>query len=342
MPDPLPFTRRHLLQAAGLGALAALPGTAAAHADSSAGRFDLAAPGSPLFVTKPLHNKTVLQSLAFDNVNGHVYMVQLMAGGLQLPGEPAAVSGAARSLAGDLCLTKLDLSGAELGFMYLKGFGHGVQIGAEPVGSSAFLWTETDSFADDGVSGWGTRLARFRFDDGAILTPDSDEVRRVQPVPGSDRTTCGVDPVLGRLVMRHRIAGTFRYALYDLEGLRSNDFTPIAEVDQPALTYSFQGYASSGNFLYLLEGSSYGSGGSVAPIGNTYLTCVDWSTGGVVDRQLVSDGWDLPFREPEGMAIQIPDPARPDALRLCFGFASTTSPTDTAKLASVYYKDALL
>jgi len=337
------LNRRTLLQAAGLGAVAAaLPVAASPAAADTSARFDLTAPGQPLFVTKPLHNKTVLQSIAFDNVNRHVYTVQLMAGGQQLAGEDAPVSGANRDLAGDLCLTKLDLDGTELGYMFLKGFGHGVQIGAEPVGSSAFLWTETDSISDDGLHGWGSHLARFRFENGAILTPDSAEVRRLELIPGADRTTCGLDPVLNRLVMRHRIAGTFRYALYDLDGVRCNQFSPIFEVDQPALTYSFQGYASSGGYLYLLEGTSYGSSGSTAPVGNTYLTCVDWATGSVVARQLVTDGWDLPFREPEGMAIQVPDPGDPSRVRLAFGFASTTSPTDTAKLASVYYKDVLI
>ncbi|NUT34602.1 MAG: Tat pathway signal sequence domain protein [Hamadaea sp.] len=345
MPD---LNRRTLLQAAGLGvaaaALPALPARAAlpAAAASDPRRFDLSAPGTPLFLTKPLHNKTVLQSIAFDNVNGHVYTVQLMAGGQQLLGEAAPVSGANRDKAGDLCLTQLDLDGTERGHMFLKGFGHGVQIGAEPVGESAFLWTETDAIADDGLHGWGSRLARFRFQNGAILTPDSPEVRRLRPVPGADRTTCGIDPVQNRLVMRHRIAGTFRYALYDLDDLRANRFAPIVEVDQPSLTYSFQGYAASGDYLYLLEGSSYGSAGSTAPVGNTHITCVEWATGSVVARQLVTDGSDLPFREPEGMAIQVPDAADPSRVRLAFGFATTTSPTDTAKLASVYYKDVLI
>ncbi|MEV6970297.1 hypothetical protein AB0M47_34840 [Hamadaea sp. NPDC051192] len=347
------LARRTLFQAAGLGALAAaLPSTAAVATDTTAtdttaaaagpARFDLAAPGRPLFRTQRLHNKTVLQSFAFDNVNRHVYTVQLMAGGQQLADEAAPVSGANRDLAGDLCLTQLDLDGTELGYMFLKGFGHGVQIGAEPVGSSAFLWTETDAISDDGLHGWGSRLARFRFADGAIITPDSPEVRRIAPIPGADRTTCGIDPVLNRLVMRHRVAGTFRYALYDLDEARRNKFTPIFEVDQPALTYSFQGYATSGAYLYLLEGTSYGSSGSTAPVGNTYLTCVEWASGTVVARQLVSDGTDLAFREPEGMAIQVPDPSDPAGVRLAFGFASTTSPTDTAKLASVYYKDVLI
>ncbi|GAB3809066.1 phage baseplate protein [Micromonospora zhanjiangensis] len=189
MQDRQGMSRRRLIRTAGLGgaiglgaiwaggaALAA--STAPAPARPSGGidpatRFDLAAPGTALFEGRPLHDATVIQSLAFDNVNKHVYTVQLMAGGRQLPGESAPVSGATRGYRGDLCLTRLDLAGNELGHMYLTGFGHGVQIGAEPVGSSAFLWTEVDAVADDGTNGWGTQLARFRFVDGAVRTPDS-------------------------------------------------------------------------------------------------------------------------------------------------------------------------
>ncbi|GAA3507969.1 hypothetical protein GCM10023075_66250 [Streptosporangium album] len=278
----------------------------------------------------PLHDVTVMQSFAFDDVNGHLYVVQLMAGGLQLPGEPEPVSGAVRAKNGDLCLTRLDRDGRETGHMYLLGFGHGVQIGAEPQGRDTFLWTEVDSVSDDGVSGWGSRLCRFPFVDGSVLTPDSPGLVRHVPVPGADRTTCGIDPVNRRLVMRHRVDGAFRYALYDLKDVRRHRYDPLAVVAQPELTYSFQGYATYGSYLYLLEGTS-----GAAP-GNTYLTCVDWRTGAVVDRQFVTDGAEVEFREPEGMAIQV---AGPKEVRLCFGFASGVA---GARRANVYYKDALI
>jgi hypothetical protein len=327
-------TRRTFL-IAGAGAGAALFATRPAGADPDPGllpptpRFDCAAPGARLLGPAPLHNATVMQSLAFDDVNGHVFIVQLMAGGLQLPGEPGPVSGATRSANGDLCLTRLDRQGRPTGHMYLRGFGHGVQIGAEPTGRGTFLWTETDSVAEAG-SGWGTRLCRFRFADGAVLGPDSPELAKHTPVPGADRTTCGTDPVHRRLVMRHRVGGAFRYTLYRLDDVRRHSYRPLAEVAQPALTYSFQGYASYGSYLYLLEGTS-----GAAP-GNTHLTCVDWRTGDVVERRLVTDGADVDFREPEGMAVHV---AGPGVARLCYGFASGVT---GARLANVYAKDTLI
>lgn len=339
--------RRDLLKAAGgltagaaLGTLAgAGPAAASGPAADPQLRFDLAAPGEVLLDGIALHDVTVLQSLAFDNVNGRLYTAQLISGGKQLPGEEAPVSGAQRALRGDMCVTELDLDGTETGHMYLLGFGHGVNFAAEPVGSGAFLWTETEAVPSAG-SGWGSRLARFRFVSGTIVTPDSPEVRRMDPVPDADRTTCGIDPSYGRLVLRYRVGrnpdgsgGQFRYALFDLSEVRRNQFVPLADVSQPVLG-TFQGFTSSGRYLYLLDGNSYAT--APAPAGNTYLTCVDWVTGEVLQRQFVTDYAELPFREPEGMAIQVPDLSRPLEARLCWGFATGVT---GARRAAVLYKD---
>ncbi|SDE56303.1 hypothetical protein SAMN02799630_05474 [Paenibacillus sp. UNCCL117] len=299
--------------------------------------FDLSDPAEEIIREKTLHNGTVLQSFAYDNVNRHIYVVQLMAGGQQLPGESAPVSGANRDLNGDLTLTQLDWEGNETGHMFLKGFGHGVQIGVEPVGQTAYLWTETDSVAE-GTSGWGTKLARFAFENGKILTPDSPELEKHQLIPGADRTTVNIDQAHGLLTMRYRQAGVFHFAVYDLQQVKEGEYVPLADVLQPAVG-TFQGFASFGGFLYLLEGNSYGSNGSTAPAGNTYVTIVDLPSGEVVDKQLMTAGDTLSFREPEGMAIRIPDPKHPTKAELSFGFASGSSPT---RKASLYALDRLI
>ncbi|GAA4212187.1 phage baseplate protein [Actinocatenispora rupis] len=345
-------SRRGLLVAggvalAGAGALAAGALASAAEPPTSASgttglppspRFALGAEPRELWRRKPLHNNTVLQSLAFDNVHGHIYTVQLVQGGLQLPGESAPVSGAQRDLRGDLALTKLDLAGNELGHMYLTGFGHGVQIGVQPAAHGAYLWTETKAVADDGVHGWGSVLGRFAFVDGAVLTPDTPGLTQVAPVPGADRTTATIDPAYGTLTMRHRVDGHFRYAMYRLEQLAHGVVQPIAEVAQPdVLATDFQGYATYGRYLYLIEGNAYGHVGSTPPTGNTVITRVRWSDGVVEDRQPCTAAADLAFREPEGMAIQLVG-GRP---RLAFGFAETISATDSHKIAVVCYLDQL-
>ncbi|MDQ1914834.1 hypothetical protein RAC89_31100 [Paenibacillus sp. GD4] len=299
--------------------------------------FVLSGTANELFRDKALHNGTVLQSFAFDNVNQHIYVVQLMAGGQQLPGETAPVSGANRDKNGDLTLTQLDMEGNKLGYMFLKGFGHGVQIGVETVGDKAYLWTETDSVTE-GSSGWGTQIARFPFENGKILTPSSPELEKHRLVEGADRTTVNIDAATGQLTMRYRKDGSFRFGVYPLEEVKKGNYTPIADVPQPTVG-TFQGFASYGGYLYLLEGNAYGSSGSVAPEGNTYITAVDWKTGEVLDKELMTAGQSLTFREPEGMAIRIPDLRHPHKAELSFGFATNFTPN---RWASIYTLDELL
>jgi hypothetical protein len=337
------------LAAAGLAAAspaAASPAAAYPAPGPAAGRpgrpacppFDLTRPATELFRAKPLHNNTVLQSFAVDDRNQRLYTVQLMAGGQQLPGEPAPVKGATRAADGDLCLTQLDLAGNETGHMFLKGFGHGVQIGVEPHGSGAYLWTEVDSDNYGGTNGWGQRLGRFRFTDGAVLTASDPRIRQVTLIPGTDHTTVSVNVREDLLLMRYAVAGVFHYALFRLSEVNRGGRTVLVDIAQPALPGTFQGFTFSGGYLYLLTGDAYGAGGSVSPIGNTHISCVDLGTGGIVADALIGAGADLLYREPEGMAIAA-HPHRPRTLRLCWGFASTVSSTDTAKLASVYYQD---
>ncbi|MEV0431207.1 hypothetical protein [Micromonospora sp. NPDC050495] len=334
------INRRTLLRAAGVGAAGAAFGAAAARpalaSVPASRRFNLSDPSDKLIREKRLHNVTVLQSLAFDNVNKRIYTVQVVQGGVQLPGESAPVPGATRVANGDLCVTQLDLAGNKITFMYLKGFGHGVGMGVEPVGSTAYLWTETDA-----VDQWGTAITRFKFTPGAVFTTSTSGLEKHRPVSGSTNNTCVIDPTTNRLILRHKVSSGFRYNVYNLADVRARTYTPLASVAQPTTVGSarpFQGYTALGSYLYMLEGSGYGTYDSVEGTGNTYITVVDLNTGAQVDRGLTKAGYTLPFREPEGMAIQLPTGDASSA-RLCFGFAGGDS---GARTASVYYKDLLV
>ncbi|MDX6314037.1 MAG: hypothetical protein QOF84_937 [Streptomyces sp.] len=316
-------------------------------------RFDLTAPSTELFREIGLRESRVLQSFSFDNANGRLYVVGLVQPGRRLAGETRSYSGPEREANGDLFVSCLDLTGAVVGRMYLRGFGHGVSIAAEPSGDGAFLWTETDAVqAWDARKqthiGWGSKLARFAFTDGAVLTPDSPGLTTFSPVPGADRTTVAVDPVSNRLAVRYRAGGsgsTFAYGLYDLEAFKAGTFTPLATVGEPDDVGIFQGFTSLGGYLYLIDGTTYeydAKGHALDPDGNTYLTGVSWDTGEQVERRLTRAGNSLYFREPEGLAIQLPDPGDPEAARLVMGFASEASATSTGKKASFYYKAALV
>ncbi|GAA4231482.1 hypothetical protein FHR32_003485 [Streptosporangium album] len=268
-------------------------------------------------VNKALHDQTVLQSFAFDNVHGHMYTVQVKNGA----GSPAA---------GDLCVTKLSLTGTILGHMYLMGFGHGVQIGVEPSGSSAYLWTETDGVSD-GVNAWGRKLARFPFVNGQTLTTSSSSLRKYAPIAGATSTTCAIDPSTNRLVMRHRRAGAARYAVYDLSTIKAGGSTPLFDIAEPPGLGVFQGYTALGQHLYMFDGTAYSASN---PTGDTHLTSVDLTTGKVVQRSFTAAWKSLNYREPEGMAIQLAG-GNP---RLCFGFASGGA---GARRTSIIYKNGL-
>ncbi|MFG1704837.1 teichoic acid biosynthesis protein C [Nonomuraea sp. M3C6] len=313
-----PVTRRGLIKlGAGVAAtaLAAKPAAAA----TAANRFDLAAPATQLIWKKALYDETVLQSFAFDNVNGHIYTVQVK-------------NGAASPAAGHLCLTKLSLTGTVLGHMYLMGFGHGVQIGVEPSGTSAYLWTETDA-VNDGENAWGRRLARFKFVNGQTLTASSAALTKYTLIAGATSTTCAIDPSTNRLIMRYWVEGKPRYAAYSLAAVKSGTAKKLYDVAQPSGLGVFQGYTAYGDFLYLLDGTAY-SGSNPAP-GNTFITSVDLRTGDTVQRARSQAGKSLDYREPEGMAIQVVS-GRP---RLCLGLASGAA---GARKASIFYKDALV
>lgn len=335
-----------LAAAALTGSLALTQAGTAAAAVPTSRRFDLTDPSDQWFREILLSETRILQSFGFDNVNKHLYTAQLVQGGRILPGETRAYTGAERSANGDLCITRLDWRGSVIGRMYLKGFGHGVSIGVESSGNSAFLWTETDSVTDSQNNGYGVRIARFAFANGAVLLPGSAQVTRFDPVPGSDHNTPAVDPVNNRLVVRHRIGGVWKYHLYDLAAFRSGTFTPLAAVTQPSVLTgpTFQGYTSLGQYLYTLDGTAYtyDASGNRTSTSNTYLTSVDWNTGLVYERRLSKAGESLYYREPEGLAIQVPDTANPAAARLHIGFGSMESATQTDKKASFYYKDLLV
>lgn len=344
------LTRRRFALAGGaaaagaLGAFAVRPTEAeaaeAAHAEAVAaeaaaagGRFDLSVPSAQLIREKAPHNNTVLQSFAFDDVNGHLYTIQLMQGGLRLSGESAPVSAPDRAKRGDMCVTRLSLTGAKLGHMYVRGFGHGVSIGCEPTGTTAQLWTESDANPD---SGYGRAISRFAFKDGAVLDSGSSALATHRPVPGSTSNQPAVDMLNKRLLLRYRQGDQVRYRLMSLAGVTAGDYTAVYDdIPQAGIEEGevFQGFTLLGDYVYQLTGTNYTAENGTNPPsghGNAHVSCVDLRTGELVQRSRTEAGYSLDYREPEGMAVQLTSPRR-----LCMGFASGAS---GARELSVYYK----
>ncbi|PKS08135.1 hypothetical protein jhhlp_005410 [Lomentospora prolificans] len=283
-------------------------------------RFDLSKPSYDLYRHKTLHDDTVQQSFVFDNVNRRLFVAQRRNG---------AADGA-----GNLCITQLDFSGNQVGYMYINSFGHGVAIGAEAVGSSTYLWTEVDPKS----SGYGTRVARFKFSNGATISNSSSSVTKFSPISGATEYTCTTDPVHKRLIVRYQKSGAKHIAVFDLAAAAKGDFSnPLVNFPQPLPTTRgtrFQGYTAYGQYLYLLWGDSYTDSGGVL---NSEVASVNMNTGEIKQGPLLTKaGSTLDFREPEGLAIY---ETAAGQVRLFLGFASGESGD---RRSNLFYKNVTI
>ncbi|MFI0242491.1 hypothetical protein [Streptomyces sp. NPDC016845] len=244
-------------------------------------RIDLNSPSERWIREKTTRDVTIIQALGYDNANRHIYLAQVTQGGLQLAGESGPVSSADRNRRGDLTITKWDMEGNTLGYMYLRGFGHGGNIGVEPVGSGAYLWMEADGVEVTDVAGnlssRGTRLARFPFANGQVLDTTSPTLAKYTPVAGSTHNSATIDPVYGRLAIRYLDTDNWGRAVREgwlmvVSGwLQAFDPAPSAPFDK-----------------------------DVNPL-HTTAACT------------------LILREPEGLGVHVPDLARPDVFGLGTG-----------------------
>ncbi|MFE9835209.1 teichoic acid biosynthesis protein C [Streptomyces sp. NPDC005551] len=260
------------------------------------------------------------QGFVFDNVNRRLFVVQRRDG--------------TSETAGDLCVTQLDFDGNQVGYMYLTGFGHGVSIGAQAVGTSTYLWTETDA----STSGYGTRLARFKFTSGTTLTTSSSALTKYTPVAGATSYTCATDPVNDRLIVRYLLDGDRYISVHSLSAAASGDFSsPLSRFVMPTVSTAssvFQGYTAYGQYLYVLTGTSYEANGNIV---DSEVTAIDLNTGKVAQGPVLTQaGSTLSFREPEGMAVYRTVAGE---VRLFLGFASGEAGD---RRSNLFYKNALV
>ncbi|MFC0629505.1 phage baseplate protein [Kribbella deserti] len=319
------LSRRGLLTGAGALLAAGSLGVPAAQASALAlpatKRFKMSATTNEFFRHKPLWGPKVMQSMAFDTPNQRIFAVQLRSE----TGENS----------GTLTMSRLDFSGNVVGHMYLTGFGHGVAIGVEPVGTTSYLWTETDA---DPANGRGRRIARFPWQNGATLTETSSSLKSYKPVSDGSVFTCTVDQRYKRLAVRYSQGGRMRINLYPLAEANRGIFTTVlASFAQPALTSGvpFQGWAVYGAYAYFWEGSAY-PGDPDETKANSKLWCYDINAGKIVDSFLTLAGKSLTYREPEGMAVYGTTDA---TARLYFGFASGVAGD---RRANFFYRNDLV
>lgn len=228
---------------------------------------------------------TTVQSFAVDSAGGRVYALQgagasqvaYLRSGTQVAAT-ATIGAPDHSASGDLCLTEHDLNGGITGFMYLLGFGHGVSLGVEPAtgGKPAYIWTE----ANAGTSGYGQEVVRFAFETGTVLWTSHPAVQRFSAMPdGATAVTPSVDSAYDVLLLRYAKSDGDHYfqgyslsaavaalgstgkalptPLLDADGVVQ---PPLPKVDStgaaivPYTPATFQGFASHGQYVYLLDG----------------------------------------------------------------------------------------
>lgn len=315
--------RRAVLRAgAVLGAAGGLlaTGAPAQAALANSKRFDLADASTRQVYRKTLRNG-VLQSIAWDCKNQHIYWLQRTT---------AAESG-------NLWVTKTTPVGTVLGSMTLQGFGHGVSLGVENVGSAVYLWTEWKSSS----SGYGTRVGRFRFVDGRTLSRTSNLVEDRTPLMqvGIINPQPAIDPSTNRLYIRYRTAASSnaQIAAFRLSDVSSRPPTlddVIARRSLPPRVSGalFQGWTAYGRYVYLLDGS---------PDDTIWFTSVDMNTPAQAFTQRRSSNAGSSLlghgREPQGLAIWTTSTG--SVPRLTFGLYSNFS---GLRQASLYYKDRLV
>jgi hypothetical protein len=307
-------------------ARAATPHTAAL---SAGGVFDLTGPSTMFLREKRARDVTVLQSIAFDDTNGVLFVAQVMQKDRRLAGESAPVSGTRRLAHGDVTVSRLSYTGQLLSWMYLRGFGHPVGIGVEPVGSSAYLWLGTASTqrTADGV-GYPTRVGRVRFVPGAVMDYPSTAVQVYQPVQGAREVSVSFDALNRTLLVRYLLNGAYRYRLYGLDAFKARNYQPLYSRTETGISDIFQGHAHFYGQVYRLEGRS--GGVTASP---THVSRFDLPSGTTTQRTVTRAALTLTFREPQGMAVQL------KPLRLHMGFADGVT---GGRNLSIYYKDRFI
>ncbi|MEU6115962.1 teichoic acid biosynthesis protein C [Streptomyces sp. NPDC047117] len=292
----------------------ALPGAA----PGGGGYIDVSGPAASLLQKKRLTHTSVLQSFAFDEGNGYIYALQVVQGGVRLRGETRTYTHAQRVTRGDLCLNRLTMAGRLKDRMFLKGFGHGGSLGVqERPGRAPLLWTEWDV---NPASGYGRGIARFTYTPNRVLRAGDRSLTTFHPQPGTTKNQPAVDMATGRLLLRYRRRGIYRYALYDLDDFaRGTKPKALTDVPQPPLRKGvfYQGLALSGNYAYQLTGSPYGPGNPASGPGDARLAGIDLRTGTVLQDVRTTAGRKLRPREPEGLAV-----LRRGGDRLVAGFTS--------------------
>ncbi|MFH9726434.1 hypothetical protein ACH4M4_26235 [Streptomyces sp. NPDC017254] len=310
---------------------------------TDANGVDLSGVTGRLIQTVDLVKNPAPQAIATDTANGHVFVLQ--------------VESSATAPQGNLYLNRINRkSGTVTGSMQLKGFGHGLSLGAEAVGTDTYLWTEVGPLhtTTDGTT-FGKAVTRFRFADGEVLDGDLIPAARKFTPPGSTAGTGpSLDPVNKQLCVMYHKDGKRHFTRYDAAAAAAGSWVPVGTTfvmpagedltpDVPSryplqAKLVSQGFTVLGDVVYSYQWAPYDKDNNPTTVpsefpGIAFLTSYSWTTGARLDRQVVTNADGLTRREPESVATEV-DPATGET-RLLFGFSDTVPDNEYARNVTI-------
>lgn len=208
--------------------------------DLSGDLIDVAGMDISTYVDKAtLTMPSIHQSFAVDPVNGDVYFLQ------KYDDTPS-----------DLVANRL-LEDGTLEWMRLIDFGHGSSIAVEhQEDGSVYIWVSSDADINESCA----TVSRILWEPEKVY---QEHGGTVFAFPGAENTPLpSLDQENGLLCIRTRSGGQQDFRFYDLESiLAGEELVPLAifsfysgsSESEPGY-YSFQGYVTSGRYIYVLEG----------------------------------------------------------------------------------------
>lgn len=252
-------------------------------------------------VNKTSAHTTVTQGFVIDTIENYVYIVQLN-GGKDL---------------GNLVISKVNFNGDIVGKMYLEGFGHGY-LGIDNMGGEIHLWCECDGVLASNGSMYGSKICRFKFEDGKTYNKHTGNVYNI--LPNMDRLTVATDTNSNKLVVRARDLSNKKYYfhVYELDSVVNNKPVLLYKIYCPTGLHTSdapgQGFAICGDYIYHINGYGYDQTNGE---NNTKISVLN-TKGTLLYSKLVTHALGLEHREPEGIFLTQND----RNVELYFNFAS--------------------
>jgi hypothetical protein len=272
----------------------------------------------------------VHQQVFYEPVTQLMYITQVVANGVTLPGETEPPPTGVRDSRGDIAVNRVNMSGQVTGVMYCRRFDHGSGIGVEhdSVTGKTWLWLPFDAEEQPiGTNAHGRRICRIEFVDQAVIDPeDVPADQAYEPFTGTTAITPGLDLPHGRMTIAYSQGSGTQYAVYALADFKAKDYSaPLYQFARPSYP-EFQSWTAFGEYIYQQHGTAYSEDDTNPPPpdgnGNAWWTVIDMRTGTVIDRVHNAYALTLDYREPEGLAVF----DLPTGPQLTFGFAISESP----------------